>query len=418
MAFVVSPPEIVLPRLGGELRCVARQPILDRHSRVKGYELLYRSGRNAFFSGDGDQATRTMLDNSVIFGLDVLAAGLPAFVNCTTESLVERLVDVLPPGSAVHEILETAEPTPELIAACRELKAAGYRIALDDFIWEPKFQPLVELADYIKVDFLQSDAAARQDLFKRLSGRAITLVAEKIETQSDYMQACAEGFILFQGYFFCRPLLLENRKVPANRFAHFQILELLRHDPLNLHRLSELVKQDTSLTYRFLRLVNSPVCAIRQEVRSIKAALVVLGDDAIRRIATLAITSEMNANQPAEILRMAFARARFCEMAAEICALGQAEQYLLGMFSLLPAMLRVPMQDIIPMLPLRDCIREALMGAMSLDSCLLHWVEFHERGQWAKCDAIAQSYGLNQEEMIRCYIEAVIWADAALQFAS
>jgi EAL and modified HD-GYP domain-containing signal transduction protein len=182
--------------------------------------------------------------------------------------------------------------------------------------------------------------------------------------------------------------------------------------------LSELVKQDTSLTYRFLRLVNSPVCAIRQEVRSIKAALVVLGDDAIRRIATLAITSEMNANQPAEILRMAFARARFCEMAAEICALGQAEQYLLGMFSLLPAMLRVPMQDIIPMLPLRDCIREALMGAMSLDSCLLHWVEFHERGQWAKCDAIAQSYGLNQEEMIRCYIEAVIWADAALQFAS
>ena len=119
------------------------------------------------------------------------------------------------------EILETVEPTPELIAACRELKAAGYRIALDDFIWEPKFQPLVELADYIKVDFLQSDAAARQDLFKRLSGRAITLVAEKIETQSDYMQACAEGFILFQGYFFCRPLLLENRK--AVSYTHLDV---------------------------------------------------------------------------------------------------------------------------------------------------------------------------------------------------
>jgi EAL and modified HD-GYP domain-containing signal transduction protein len=304
-----------------------------------------------------------------------------------------------------------------LIAACRELKAAGYRIALDDFNWEPKFEPLVELADYIKVDFLQADAVMRQNLFKRLKGSAVTLVAEKVETQEEYKQACAEGFTLFQGYYFCRPLLLENRKVPPNRLVYFQILELLLDDPLNLYLLSELVKRDVSLTYRFLRLVNSPVCAIRQKVRSIKAALVAVGDDAIRRIATLAITSELNANQPTEILRMAFVRARFCELAAGVCTLGRAEQYLLGMFSLLPAMLRVPMADLAPMLPLREGIRNALMGTVSLDSCLLHWVEFHECGDWVNCDAIVRSYGLKMEEMVRCYAEAVIWADAALHFA-
>jgi EAL and modified HD-GYP domain-containing signal transduction protein len=403
--------------LAGELRHVARQPILDRHGNVEAYELLYRAGADGGFSGNADHATRTMLDNSVVFGLDALAAGLPAFVNCTMESLVERLVDVLPPSSSVLEILETIEPTPILIAACRELKVAGYRLALDDFIWEPKFEPLIELADYIKVDFLQADAAARQILFKQLKGAAVTLLAEKIETQKEFMQAWAEGFTLFQGYYFCRPLLTENRKVPANRLAHFQILELLQHEPLNLHQLSQLVKQDASLSYRFLRLVNSPVCAIRQEVRSIKATLLVLGDDAIRRIATLAITSELNGNQPLELLRMGFVRARFCELAARFCALEPAEQYLLGLFSLLPAMMRVPMTDLTPMLPLRKTIREALMGAASLESCLLHWVEFHERGDWVHCDAIVHSYSLKMEPMVRCYAEAVIWADAALHFA-
>jgi len=224
-------------------------------------------------------------------------------------------------------------------------------------------------------------------------------------------QACAEGFTLFQGYYFCRPLLLKYRKIPANRLSHIQILELLQHHPLDLHRLSELVKRDMSLTYRFLRLVNSPVCAIRQEVCSIKSALILVGDDAIRRVITLAIASEFNAKQPPEILRMAFVRGRFCELAAGLCALAQAEQYLLGMFSMLPAMLRVPMADLAKVLSLREKIREALLGAGIHESSLLRWVEFHERGNWENCDAIVRSHGFNQVELVRCYAEALSWAE-------
>ena len=143
-------------------------------------------------------------------------------MNCTLDSLSERLVEVLPPGLTILEILETLEPTPELIATCRKLKAAGYRIALDDFIWKPKLAPLVELADYIKVDFLQTDAAGRQELFRRLRGITAVLVAEKVETQEEYKQACAEGFTLFQGYYFCRPSLFKYRKISANRSTHFR----------------------------------------------------------------------------------------------------------------------------------------------------------------------------------------------------
>jgi EAL and modified HD-GYP domain-containing signal transduction protein len=418
MVSSISPAKILEaapPELTAGLRYVARQPILDLRGRVHGYELLFRAGPEAAFRGDGDLATRTMLDNTVIFGLEKLTAGLPAFVNCTQEALTDELVNVLPPSMTVLEILENLEPTQSLVAACRRLKATGFRLALDDFIWSQRFTPLVELADYIKVDFAELSVAKRRDLRRQLGSAPVAMVAEKVETQEEYKQACDEGFTLFQGYYFCRPLLLQGRRVPANRQYHIQILQALRSDSLDLHKLSLLVKRDASLTYRLLRLVNSPVSAIRQEVSSIEAALMVVGEDMFRRIATLAIASELNANQPAEILRMAFVRGRFCELGAGLCALGQAEQYLLGMFSLLPAMLRIPMSDLAPALPLREKIREALLGASSRESCLLRWVESHERGDWLKSDAIAQSHGLQVDELMQCYAESVMWAEAALR---
>jgi EAL and modified HD-GYP domain-containing signal transduction protein len=403
--------------LAGALRYVARQPILDVRGRVHGYELLFRAGPEAAFRGDGDLATRTMLDNTVIFGLEKLTAGLPAFVNCTREALTGELVKVLPPSMTVLEILENLEPTPGLIAACRKLKAEGFRLALDDFTWRPGVEPLVELADYIKVDFMQLDATARAELRQRLSGVTVALIAEKVETQEDYKQACAEGYTLFQGFYFCRPILMKNRKVPANLLSYLELLQLLQGETIDMQKSSRLVKRDAALTYRLLRLVNSPVSAVRQEVRSIEAALVIVGEEAFRRIAMLAITSELNANQPPEILRMAFVRASFCEGAARLCALDQCEQYLLGMFSMMPAMLRIPMSELAPALALRERIREALLGAITLESCLLRWTECHERGEWTRGDAIAHSYGLNQEELVRCYEQAVIWAEAAMHVA-
>jgi EAL and modified HD-GYP domain-containing signal transduction protein len=403
--------------LAGGLRYVARQPILDLRGKVHGYELLFRDSPELAFRGDGNLATRTMLDNTVIFGLDKLTAGLLAFVNCTRESLIENLVQVLPSGMTVLEILEGIEPSPEVIDACRALKTAGYRLALDDFVWKPGIEPLVCLADYVKVDFSVTNSQERRKLLCRLNGVTAALVAEKVESYRQYEEARAEGFILIQGYYFCRPVLLENHEVPPNRLSHIEILRLLREDPIDIRKLSLVVKRDASLTYRLLRLINSPVCAMRQEVRSVQAALLAVGENVFRRMFTLAITSELNAGRPEEILRMAFVRGRFCELAAEPCALDPTEQYLLGLLSLLPAMLRLPMEDLAPGLPLREEIRRALLGAAVAERTLLEWLVNHERGDWAACDAILAARGLEQEALLHCYAEAVMWAESALHFA-
>ena len=409
--------EPALPELADGVRYVARQPILDLRGRLHGYELLFRGGPEAAFRGDGNLATRIMLDNSVIFGLEKLAGRVTAFVNCTRESLTEALVDVLPPSMTVLEILETIEPTAEVVRACRRLKAGGFRLALDDFTWKPGMEPLVELADYIKVDFLQTGAEERKHLMQRLSQYAMAMVAEKVESHEEYQRAKAEGFTLIQGYYFCRPVLLKNRKVPANRLSHIEILRLLQDETIDLQKLTQLVKRDTSLTYRLLRLINSPLWAVRQEVSSVQAALIAVGEDVFRRIATLAITSELNADQPEEVLRMAFLRGRFCELASEMCGLIPKEQYLLGLLSMLPAMLRLPMGELVPMLPLRAEIREAMKGAEVAEGCLLAWLVSHEHGEWEACDEIARQRNLDREQLLRCYAKAVAWAQSALHFS-
>jgi EAL and modified HD-GYP domain-containing signal transduction protein len=196
-----------------------------------------------------------------------------------------------------------------------------------------------------------------------------------------------------------------------------EILHLLQSETMDLRKLGQLVKRDPSLTYRLLRLVNSPLYSIRLEIRSVDSALVMVGEETFRRIATLAIVSELNANQPVEILRMALLRARFCELASEYCGLNSEEQYLLGLFSLIPAMMRVPMSELAPVLPLRERIREVLLGSSGPESSLLHWTECYERGEWLKCDTIASFYGLSEDRVVQCRQEAMVWAEAALKSA-
>jgi len=260
----------------GELRYVARQPIMDVHGKVYSYELLFWNGHEPAFRAESDIDSRALLDNAVVFGIEHLACGLPAFVECMPESLTEEWVNVLPASMTVVELLADTEATLGLIESCRKLKGLGFKLALDQFNGKTDSQPLVELADYIKIDLFHVKATERKSILSRLAGADVRLVAENVETQEDYKQACEEGFNLFQGYYFCRPEPLKNHKIPANRLVHLEILEVMQKEPIDQARLSQLIMCDASLTYRLLRLVNSPVCAMRQEVVSIQSALMLL----------------------------------------------------------------------------------------------------------------------------------------------
>lgn len=395
-------------------RYLARQPILDTHGRVVAYELLFRNGASSAFEGLGDLASQIMIDNMMLYGVARLTAGLPAFLNCTKETLFSESIQILPVPSTVLEVLEHVEPSEAVVKACLGLRQKGYRIALDDFEYRPSLGPLIRIADIIKIDFRSTPASQRRSLITTLREFQGTYLAEKVETRDEYEMALDEGFTLFQGYYFCKPSLLKRRVVPSNRLVHLRLLSLLQESPLSISDISELLKSEPSLAYRLLRYVNSAARGMAKEISSIKTALFVDGDDQFRRMATLAAAVELNAGPSPEILRMALIRARFCESAARLWKLDATEQYLVGLFSLLDAMLQMPMEEALAPLSLAAPIRNALSEDGGRCDCPLRWLEHHERGDFARCDQFAAAHGLMPELLEQHLNNAMLWSDELL----
>jgi c-di-GMP-related signal transduction protein len=205
----------------GNHRFVALQPIFDRRRKVFGYEALSRSKWENRFTGDPDTATRTMIDDWLLHGLDELTGGSRTFINCTFEALTGGSFTVLP-ARTVLELLESVEPNPEVVCACRKMKALGFQIALDDFQLSRKMDVLLALADYVKVDFRLTDSDKRRAIVRRLKGLATIPVAEKLETEEEFETAVAEGFRLFQGYSLGAPVLFSKRRFPPLNANHLR----------------------------------------------------------------------------------------------------------------------------------------------------------------------------------------------------
>jgi len=417
----VTGSEATRPSAAGRLCSIARQPILDLHSRVHAYELLLRGAMGV--DGNLEAVDRNMAETAAYFGLQKpselkkLTGKMTAFVTCPATALNDQLAQTLPPTLTVLEIRVNPEFSSELIEQCKQFKFLGFRFALDDFRWQPELKPLIERADYIKVDVERTRPEERRELFKQLHGMTPVMLAKGVHSHENYRMAHEEGFALFEGYYFCNPVPIRNRRPPVNQILRIDILKALQQQPLDLPKVSQLVKRDGPITYQLLRLVNSPTWAIRHTVDSIEEALLSVGDDAFRRIATMAIASEFNGSQPPELLCMAMVRGRFCEVAGLKRNLDPFGQYLLGLLSLLPAMQGQPMSDVVRALPLSDEIREALLGTKNPERVLLGWLENCERGEWAGCDAAAQADNLDQQELAKVYVDAVAWTEAALHSA-
>jgi len=396
--------------VGQPSRFMARQPILNTRRELIGFELLFRSSWENKFSGESDEASRKMMDHCLYVGIESLVGGGLAFVNCTREALVDRLVTLLPPQTTVLEILETIEPDAEVLEACRDLRAQGYRIALDDFLPRPGMQPLIEIASYIKVDLRLSDAAMRREIHEMTRNSSAALLAEKVEDQEEFDVARGEGYQYFQGYFFCRPKIVANREIPPNRMNYLRLLVELTRTPLNTREVLRIVGLEASLCYRLLRLANSALWGLREPVTSVRGAFLLVGEERFRLLVSVAASSVLGENKSPALITLSLERARFCELLAPFAGENPTEQFMLGLLSLLDAMLEIPMESIVKSLPLRTEAKAALRGATNRASLPLRAIQSFESGTWEGSSPTVDLPNLSEETLTRLYLESVKWA--------
>ena len=400
------------PPIAAPSRFLGRQPILDLHRSLFGYELLYRAGTENQFSGDPEQATREVIDHWLLLIPD--SSRTASFVNCTRNAITEGLVTLLPPTSTVLEIPEYLDPDRELLSACLTLRLQGYRFALDGFLPRSVRAPLLSLADFIKVDFQAAGYDLRREIYAMAAGTTARLLAEKIENDIQLRIAISEGCTLFQGYFFSQPVILASHAVPQNYFVYLKLLSELHRDPIHLRKVEKLISGDATLCYRILRVANSAVQGHAGIVSTIREALLMVGEDALRRMVTVAMAGALSRQRPVALLSMALARAQFCELLAPSLSAEPAQFYLLGLLSLLDALFEMPLGRILETLPLSLPLKAALTGDNSPASRALELVRSLESCDWPQCDRIQNQLGLAEGVIAGYYAQSVRWASTML----
>ena len=285
-----------MPTLTPSQVSVGRQPIYDHARNIVAYELLYRRGESSATAEfeDGDAATARVLVNVFTeIGLEESFGSKPLFLNCTRYFLENE--PVLPPQRCVLEILETVAIDQALVKAVVRLHKHGYKIALDDFVYSPDWDPLLKIADYVKIDLRQHAAEELSRVVEQLPGFQGVLLAEKIETQQELDLCRRLGFKLFQGYYLRKPETLVGHAAPNNLIALISLSQQLMDRDVNAAEIAESIHADVTLTYRLLRLVNSAMAGSRTHVGSIRQAVAIAGTDLLARwVALLALLRIQN----------------------------------------------------------------------------------------------------------------------------
>lgn len=395
---------------------IARQPIYDVSLNVTAYELLFRpTQEQAGNPWDGDQATSQVLLNVFAeMGMGIAADNKRAFINFTRSWLESP--PPFEPGSITIEILEDIEPTPNMVKAIQALSAQGYQIALDDFVYKPELEPLIELADIIKIDVLAVQGDELETLVKNVKHSKALLLAEKVEHYNVFEHCKQLGFSLFQGYFLCRPQIIEGTSIPSNKLVVMRLMGEIQNPEVSMAELETIIANDPALSVKLMRIFTTAQYATRAKVDSIRKAIVLLGLQKLKSWACLIALSRLS-DKPSELIMMTLTRAKMLELIAQkMKADGVDSYFTTGLFSTIDAFFDQDKFAILETLPLEARVNDAILKFEGESGKILQAVVDFEQGHWQQVDwALLRDKGIDEPTMEAAYLEALSWATSIMR---
>ncbi|WP_234193179.1 EAL and HDOD domain-containing protein [Pseudacidovorax sp. NFM-22] len=401
---------------------IGRQPILGRNQQLHAYELLFRSGHAAGAQVlDGAQATATVIVNAFAeLGMAHALDGHPAYINVDTQLLFSDVLELLPRQAVVLEILESVPATPAVLQRCLHLREAGFTLALDDVVdFDARTAALLPLARVVKVDLLPLAADAVAPLVRRLraASPAVLLLAEKVERREQFDACLALGFSLFQGYHFARPTIIAGRRLGHSQHTLIRLMGQLGADA-DSGALEETLKPEPGLTMNLLRMANAAGAGATRAVTSLRDVIQVLGRRHLQRwVQLLLFAADARGGAASPLLLMAATRGRLMESAAQLLRprdAGLADgAFMVGMMSLMPAVVGLAMEDILGPLRLAPAIDRALRDGAGLLGELLTLAQASESGNLQGLAQALQAHpDLSPALFNQAQAEALEWAHA------
>lgn len=398
---------------------LGRQPILDRTQKIVGFELLFRSAESLLSANfyDVQAASASVIVGALTeFGIQDVLGRHKGFFNVTREMLMSDAVELLPKDRVVIELLETIIADRDVVERCRTLKSLGFTLALDDHVYSPSFHAIYKLIDIVKIDVLETPAAALPEMVEKLRHWPLTLLAEKVESAEQYKFCSQLGFHLFQGYYFARPVVLRQNKIDIGKIAMLQLMKQVMAET-DLNEIEETFKQNPGLTYNLLRLVNSVAIGLRVRIKTLRHALMVLGMEQLKRWITLALYASNDSNGVhSPLLEMAATRGKLMELLV-LALKGRAgrehadQAFMVGILSLIDVLFEDSMAELVGKLNLADNVKSALLRRSGDLGELLVLSESLERADFEAVNEQLEQCGLNLDQLLCAQLETISWAD-------
>lgn len=401
----------------------ARQPILDTDKKVYGYELLFRtSASNVFPDIDEEKATSKMIEGLQFdLGLDKISAGKFAFINFTEKSILQSYPHLLPKAKVVIEILESVKPTQAIYEKLETLHKEGYTIALDDFIHTKDWERFYELCKIIKVDCLDVSAKQLEDIAELKTRHPhIVLLAEKVESYEEFKRYADLGFTLFQGYFFSKPEVVKSVSMSTYQSLLSSLLNEVTKAEIDTNQVTKLIEIDAGLSYKILRYTESPLFRRGKKIENIRQAVVLLGKKELENFIMLLFAASLGGDKPTELIKLSIHRAKFCERLALLSNKKDqlSSAFLVGMLSLIDAMLDANIEELIGNMPLSNTIKEALLVHKGWLANMILLCQLMEKGHWKKIEKGCSLLNIDCDEVALAYEESAEWAEERLLLLS
>lgn len=390
---------------------IGRQQIFDRQLHTYAYELLFRGKDFDLNQQDGaTQATNQVITDALIeVGLNTIVGPHKAFINFTTQNILEKTPLNLPKERIVIEVLETVKVDARIVNNLQELSKLGYIIALDDFVFGEEWKPLVAIANVIKLDVMEMGEAKTRQLIQQLKPYNVKLLAEKVETHEEYQYLLELGCDYFQGFFFNKPNIVTGKRLSINQLAAIKLLTTVNNPDVEFSELSQIISQDVTLSYKLLHYINSSFFSIQNKIETITHAITFLGLNEIKRWTNILTLASMS-NKPQAVMQTALIRGKMCEQLARLTNHPPEHFFLVGMLSCLDSVLDMPIEQALQQLPLAANLVSAILQKQGPAGEALECVLGYE--QW---DISAIAFAELDPLLIgNAYIESINWAKDTL----
>ncbi|MFA3791517.1 EAL and HDOD domain-containing protein [Aliiglaciecola sp. SL4] len=395
---------------------IARQAIFDKQMHVFAYELLFRDGEdNTLPNIESNEKTAKLITYSHFsVGIEEVADGKAALINFPTDTLLYRFPTLFEPHSVIVGIVNNIEVSKKLLEALKHIKGLGYKLALNDYDFDPKWDPILTIVSYIKIDVSATNVQLIKDNKARFQQTKIKLIATEIESATLFAQCCELGFDYFQGYFFFQPETQKQKNIPSSKLNLLDLMRESANPQLDFNKIRQILEKDVGLSYMLMRFINNPIMNKRNKIESLSHALNYMGEVEIKKFIALVAIANLSDEKPTELIRLSLVRAKLCELisVAKQDADNPPKGFLVGLFSLLDALLDQKMANLLRKLPLSSDLNDALNGIHGQLREYLVIARAFEYGDWKGISHHSTKLELDQDMLHSFYHESIKWASA------